>query len=144
MRKTLLRFSAGNDPISWIIQQRTGCFYSHVDFLVGDRFLGALPGGGVQYRDCIHNETKFTIYELPGLKNGHEYLESQIGKPYDYWAIAGLFLLFPRNWQDDSKWFCSEAVAASLLYAGVPIASPDAWGITPRDLLMSPLLRCVC
>lgn len=139
--KTLLRFSAGSDLVSWAIQQRTGCIWSHVDFLVGDRLLGSLPGGGVQYRDRIRGEKRFSVYEVENVKNGHEYLESQIGKPYDYLAITGLFLLFPRNWQDDSKWFCSEAIAASLLATGCPIVSTELWGVTPRDIWASSKVR---
>lgn len=139
--KTLLRFSAGNDLISLAIQQRTGCIWSHIDFLVGDRLLGALPGGGVQYRDRIHGEIRSVVYEVIGVENGHKYLESQIGKPYDYCAIAGLFLLFPRNWEDEKRWFCSEGIAASLMAAGCPITSVEAWGVTPRDIWISSLVK---
>lgn len=41
---------------------------------------------------------------------------SQKGKPYDYMAIIGI--LFKRDWQNKSKWFCSELVAWALSQGG--------------------------
>lgn len=143
MAKTLLRFSASNHPISWLVQQRSGCRFSHVDFLVGDRLLGALPGGGVQWRFALPKlETRSAYFEVP-VKDGWRYAETMVGKSYDYIAVALLGLPFPRQWTDDNRWFCSELVAASLLHAKMPIVNPDSWGVTPRDLLLSPLITKV-
>lgn len=142
--KTYIRFSAGSDPISWAIQARTGCQWSHSDFLLpSGQLLGALPGGGVQMRSAIRGEVRSAIYEVP-IKNGFEFFLSQIGKPYDYTAVCGLALPFPRNWNwDESKWFCSEGIAASLLRQNFPIVNPEIWGITPRYLLLSRYLKQV-
>ncbi len=144
MAKTLIRFSAGNDPISWLIQQRTGCVWSHCDLVMPDtgKLLGALPGDGVQLRSRIERETRFAIYEVP-VENGWLYAETQIGTPYDWLGAIACGLPFPRDWNNDEYWWCSELLAHSLAEAGLPIVSSSSWGVTPRDLLMSPLLRKV-
>lgn len=140
---TLLRFSCGKGLISWIVQQRTGCWASHCDFVLpSNKLLGALPGGGVQERDRLAGETRFALYELP-IENGWKYAQTQIGTPYDYWAVVGMGIPFPRDWHNDKFWYCSELVAKSLLEAGLPIVNPEIFGVTPRDLLMSPLLKRV-
>lgn len=110
---------------------------------MGEKLLGALPGGGVQWRKHPpNNETRFALYEV-AVEDGWKYAQTMVGKPYDYIAAAMLGLPFPRDWKDDSRWYCSELASASLLYAGMPIISPDTWGVTPRDLLLSPLIKMV-
>lgn len=64
------------------------------------------------------------------------FLEAQIGKPYDMTAI----LAFPlqRDWREPDSWFCSELAASSLEACGwfkKPLANPSN-EITPRDLLL--------
>lgn len=137
--KTYIRFSAGSDPISWLVQARTACRWSHVDFLIPEtgQLLGALPGGGMQFRDKIARETRFAICEVP-VAEGWRYAMEQLNSPYDWLGVFCLGLPFPsRNWQDDKYWWCSEIVAASLLHAGCPIVNPEVFGVTPRDLWYS-------
>jgi len=41
------------------------------------------------------------------------FIESQIGKPYDYWAVLSFF--WPsRNWQEFDHWDCSELVGTGF------------------------------
>lgn len=142
--RTYLRFSAGNDPISWLIQGKTACIWSHVDFLIPEtgRLLGALPGSGVQLRDRIRGETRFAIYEVP-ITEGFQWALDQVGKRYDWGAVVGLGCPFPvkRNWADAEYFFCSELVFISITNAGLDLLHPESWGITPRDLLLSPFLK---
>lgn len=145
MVRTLIRFSASNHPLSWLVQQRTGCVWSHCDLILpSGKLLGALPGDGVQVRDRIEPETRFAVYEVP-VTNGHKYAQQQINRPYDWGAIIGLSCPFPvkRNWRDPHYFYCSELVFMSLESAGLKLFSPDCWGVTPRDLLLSPLLKRV-
>lgn len=139
---TLIRFNAGTDSLSALIRWKTGSPFNHCDFLLPTGHLfGAIPGVGV----VVHTqgaEIRSAIYEIP-VEDGFEYALEQMNKPYDFGAVLGLGLPFPRNWQNDDRWFCSELVSASLLHAGCPIVSSDAWGVTPRDLLLSPILRRV-
>lgn len=139
---TLIRFNAGSDILSALIRWKTGSKFNHADFLLPDgKLLGAVPGLGV----VIHSvgaEKDAAIYEVK-IENGFEYALLQLNKPYDFGAVLGLGLPFPRNWQNDERWFCSELICASLLKAGCCVISPESWGISPRDLLLSPLLKRV-
>lgn len=142
MSRTLIRFNAGTDFLSSLIRWRTGSRFNHCDFVLPDgTLLGAVPGVGVT-RHSVGAEKAFALYEVE-IENGYEYAISQMRKPYDFGAIVGLGLPFPRNWQSDDKWFCSELLAASLFKAGMPVVSSQSWGVTPRDLLLSPLFKPV-
>lgn len=60
---------------------------------------------------------------------------AQIGKPYDLGALAGI--LFRRDWQAGSRWFCSELVAWAFAQGGSPLFRADALSrITPQHLWM--------
>jgi uncharacterized protein YycO len=60
---------------------------------------------------------------------------SQIGKPYDLAGILGIAL--HRDWQEQSKWFCSELVAWAFGQAGVPLFRADAQSrVVPQHLWM--------
>lgn len=138
MQTTLLQFSTGDDLIAWLIRERTFSWASHVDFVLPNgQLLGALPNGGVQIR-LPGRYKRSCIFELP-IANGYDFALTQISKPYDWGAVIGLGMPFPRNWHSPNQWFCSELIAESLLRAGFPIVRESSDRITPRDLLLSPL-----
>lgn len=141
---TRLRFSTGRDILSWGVCRKTASKFAHVDFLMSDgQLLGAIPGKGVVLRSPTpEKELRSLVLEAP-VENGYKYALEQLGKPYDWGAILGLSSPFPvqRNWLDDRLWYCSELAVASLMQAGLPLFPVFAWGITPRDLSLSPLLK---
>jgi len=65
------------------------------------------------------------------------FLESQLGKKYDWMALVAL--PFGRNWQSPFKWFCSELVAKALVMTGQPnflikkhrIFPSHLWAVAP-------------
>jgi uncharacterized protein YycO len=60
---------------------------------------------------------------------------AQIGKPYD--AIGMLGLGVNRDWQDDSRWWCSEHVAMVIKAGGLPVFRDGVMHrITPQHLWM--------
>jgi len=65
------------------------------------------------------------------------FLGSQVGKPYDFLAIAA-FLWPSRNWQEFDSWYCSELVGTALSECGIlPKEMAVKFSrITPRDLLL--------
>jgi len=65
----------------------------------------------------------------------YQFLEAQIGKPYDVTAIEAF--VAGRNWHDPGSWFCSEIQAAATEAAGLvkPLAAPVN-RITPGGLLL--------
>ena len=68
----------------------------------------------------------------------HHFLVAQIGKPYDWNAIAAMGLPFLRS--SSNGWFCSELVFYALSSVGLPLLREpinDSDLITPRDLAVS-------
>jgi hypothetical protein len=67
----------------------------------------------------------------------YAFVESQIGKPYDTWAILSYF--YPsRDWQSFDAWYCSELIGTGLSECGIlPKEMAVQFSrITPRDLLL--------
>ena len=138
-----IRFSTGPGLVSKLISQHTyGFWASHADAVMADgRYIGA-EGDGVQLRAADYDKgytTKELVIELKvdaaTEKRFNAFLESQIGKPYDYTAVAAFAAV--RDWNGTDSWFCSELIAAALLECGFlrPLAATTN-KITPRDLLL--------
>ena len=144
----VLQFIAMGDAASRLIQTFERGWPSHVDIVLADgSLLGARSdaiGGkpaGVQIRPAGYE--KFEHVQRVSLTCTSEqetkllnFLEAQIGKPYDKLAIAAF--PFRRDWREDDSWFCSELAAAALEAAGwfpKPLAN-SVNEITPRDLLL--------
>jgi hypothetical protein len=131
------------DPISAAIRFSTRSWASHAEF-VDERgiTLGARARGGVKFRGPSESHySRIERYDAEGLAEAFDWAITQIGKPYDFGAVAGI--AFDRNWRDTDRWFCSELAAAAFEHAGRPLfaRSADVWRITPRDLLLSRELR---
>lgn len=130
------------DPISAAIRYTTRSWGSHAEFIDTDSqmTLGARSKGGVRFRLAYRDHyTRVEQFTAVGIEEAYQWAMTQIGKPYDYSAIAGIAL--DRDWHDESKWFCSELVAVSFEKVDFPILStrPSAatYRITPRDILLS-------
>jgi len=130
------------NPVSAAIRFSTRSWASHAEFVDTDRgiTLGARSIGGVKVRPYAKDRySRVEQFTAKGILQAYEWARTQIGKPYDFSAIAGIAI--DRNWRDETKWFCSELVAASFEHVGFPLLStrPSAavWRYTPRDLLLS-------
>lgn len=66
----------------------------------------------------------------------HNWAHEQVGKPYDF---LGLFaFLWRKDYQDDSKWFCSELCSEMCKQAGIGLFNHKiikTWQVTPRMML---------
>jgi len=121
-----------------------GFWATHVEALMPDgTLLGAHASGGVMARDHDYDKGQFTremYVSIPATPEQtdsfHTFMRSQVGKPYDFYAIAGLAL--GRNWQSSEAWICSELVAAALCHCGVfpPHLATEFNHVTPRDVLL--------
>lgn len=131
-----LQFSAQKKPGSWFIRQFTWSRFSHVDFVLPDgRLLGARGVGGVKIRQPEPFDT-MARFQVDAPESVLAMARSQIGKGYDWAAIAGFML--KHDWSDKKAWFCSELVAWSFEQAGYPLLNAQHLSrITPRDLLLS-------
>lgn len=138
-----LLFSRGKTLVSTSIATVTLSWCSHVDFILPDgSLLGAVPSKGVILQPATDREffARAEEYIVDAPASAIEYAVSQLGKPYD-WSGVFSFLFPERDWQDDSKWFCSELVFASLAQAGVLLLNGNPHKITPGNLLLSTLLN---
>jgi len=144
-----LRFvTTRGDPISEGIRKyELGYWATHVECLMPDgTLLGAHAEGGVMARPHDYDKGKFTdemyvsIRTTPADRDSfHQFLRSQLGRPYDFEAIAALAvapLVGERNWQEPDSWFCSELIAAGLCHCGVfpPKLATDFNHVLPRDV----------
>ena len=58
--------------------------------------------------------------------------DAQLHKPYDTRGLINTFV-FGREWRDDSKWWCSEEVAANGEAAGLWKVDPEIKNVEPGD-----------
>jgi len=143
----IIRFVTCHDPVSDAIRHfEYGFWASHVEALMPDgTLLGAHAEDGVKARPHDYDKDEFTreLYvHLPASPDQtdafHSFLRAQIGKPYDFWAIAGI--VAQRDWNDTNRWFCSELIAAALCHPDVAFfpkeLAEEFNHITPRDLLL--------
>jgi len=115
---------------------------THVDIRLRDGWLIGAMGDGVKKRPVGYDFGKFTREEyVPLIATADEediwesFLESQIGKPYDYGAIMSFFWPW-RDWQDFGAWDCAEFAAQGFVECGKypKKLAFQASKFTPRDL----------
>lgn len=140
MERIQLLFSTTHHPFSGLIRVATWSRWSHVALVAGPHVIEAVALGGVRQvskAHAIQRASGYCLVELPA-HNAQAIIaaaRSQIGKPYDWTAVAGLGL--HRDWQEDDSWFCSELVAWAADQAGEPWFRPEALRrITPQHLWM--------
>lgn len=141
-----LQFSTTSHIGSKLIRLGTWSDFSHVDIILPDgSLLGATATLGVAIRENdISKMTKIEKYIVQDVDSSaiiSTALE-QVGKPYDWKGVLN-FITRSRDWEDDSSWFCSELVAYAFKNNGTPLLNAPNYRTTPRDLLMSPLLKRV-
>lgn len=148
MERIQLLFSTTRHPFSGLIRAATWSRWSHVALVAGPHVIEAVALGGVRQVSkayAIQRASAYCLVDLPA-RNAQAIIDaarSQIGKPYDWTAVAGLGL--HRDWQEDDSWFCSELVAWAADQAGEPWFRPEALRrITPQHLWMLSPERGLC
>jgi uncharacterized protein YycO len=81
------------------------------------------------------------VYDIPVTEDQEKMLrqwaEDQLGKPYDYTALAPINVLIPRKkkqWKNDEIWMCSEFCAYGLEKLGIEFFPDNFKKVTPGDL----------
>jgi len=133
-------FCTSNQIGAIAIRAITWSKWSHVALLLGDgtAIEAAWPRvRRVGVDELLAQHSKYEIVEFTGM-NDQAVIDaamSQLGKPYDLTALFGLLL--HRDWQQSSKWFCSELVAWAFAAAGHTLfRREDISRITPQHLWM--------
>lgn len=107
-----------------------GFWATHVEAeLPNGSYIGAMFKDGVQVRNRGYDKGKFLKEEFVNIDATAEqeikfynFLESQINKPYDVWAVASFVFAdwfnYCREWEANDSWYCSEYQAAGCAVAG--------------------------
>lgn len=144
-----LQFVQGTGLFDKAIMAYTRSWATHVDAVMPDgRLLGSqsqefgVVPAGVQARPPDYEPfAKAVRVALPASPQQERafwaFLGAQVGKPYDYDAIAGIAL--GRDWHQDGRWFCSELIAVAaedseIFPYPLSVAAPC---LTPPNLLLA-------
>lgn len=104
--------------------------YSHCELVFSDGISASSSylDKGVRFKNIVYNPDKWDFFEIPDIyeADARVWFQQRIGQGYDLVGNARFALGFLNP--PENKWFCSEAVAASL---GVI----DAWRISPNSLV---------
>lgn len=139
----------GPGIVSRLIRWQTRSAYSHAAIV--------LPSGAV-----IESREWKGVRQLPKLEpqNGEEidlftvevtetqleeiawFLNSQLGKAYDWTMVARFVTRRQESRSSAGKWFCSELVFAAFQQAGIDLLrATEPWEVSPGLLARSPVLQ---
>lgn len=120
--------------VSSAVRLMTRSKWSHVAIVMDEHSIMDATGiHGVAIRSIRDIEHYDKAYAELDCETPKDWLMQQLGKPYDRWAILGLWFNH-RDWREDDKWFCSELVAAAAEKGGLKMFNEDASLVTPRDI----------
>ena len=127
---------------NWLCQFAQRDWATHIDICMRDGSYISAMGDGVRKRPLNYDVRRFTREEFRYIAATADqvdifeaFLESQIGKPYDYGAVLSFFWPW-RDWQSFDAWDCSELIAQAFVECGMcpknGVFRPSR--VTPRDL----------
>jgi hypothetical protein len=141
MQTVRLLFSTTRQPFSALIRAATWSRWSHVSIIDDDAMVieaSALHGvRRIPLHQALSAASDCNVVSVACADSDSilAAVESQIGRPYDWSGIASLEL--HRDWQDDSKWFCSELIAWAFELTGQPLFRAECMRrVTPQHLWM--------
>ena len=137
-----IRFTASLLPLSPLIRLWTWSRVSHCEFEFSDgiQIVAAMEAGRIiatrnrKYLWEYHYELDITAKQEQILR---DWCEAELGKPYDYTALAPLNVLIPRTkkqWKDHKQWMCSEFCAYGLELVGIELFPDNYKKVKPSDL----------
>lgn len=140
-----IRFVSHPGIFNWACRiAQYGFWCTHCEAVMPDSALLGAISDGVKARAPDYDASQFSRELFLDVKASSEqeeifyaFLVSQIGKPYDTWAIISYF--YPsRDWQEFDAWYCSELLGAALAECGIlPKEMAVKFSrVTPRDLLL--------
>jgi hypothetical protein len=140
MDKVTVLFIRSKGFAAKLIRAVTWSKWSHVAFVLDSNSVldATFKHGGVKIRrmaDAIHDveDYQFVDFYVPCAAEIRLALLDEIGKPYDWTALFGLW--WHRDWQENDSWFCSEFLAYGFSKGGYPMfrdesmhrITPDHW-----------------
>ena len=137
-----LRFSSGTGIAALGVRALTWSWCAHVSIIIDKTtVIDATPEYGVAIRKIDDSIEKTQYFEVDmDYDIVIAFAKTQLGKPYDYSGCFGI--LIHHDMHEMNHWFCSEFVDWVSKQTGTPLVRSDHLDrITPRDLLLSPLLK---
>lgn len=139
-------FSASNNIGGAVVRLFTASSWNHVDVLFEDgTLIGATARDGVQKTTLHHRleayqtrSYKIDQITLEDEQAARRFAELQVGKRYDWGGVFGT--VFRTALEHQSRWFCSELVAAICAAGGTPLVRMKHHRITPARIDTCPLL----
>lgn len=124
--------------------------YTHVAYVLDDRdksnplIIEAWYDVHACHYDIYHKGDPFEYFYIDSTDKQRRMVErflfQQLGKTYDWLGVIGF--AFHKDIEDRQSWFCSELISEALFRAGIDVLeSIQSWKITPKLLLISPLVR---
>lgn len=139
----------GTSWVSRLIRWRDWSPYSHISWIEpdGTEYESCWPNGVQRMPKWGMNHTPGTeidCFDVPLNEVEHagliDFLDSHVGKGYDFAAIFGFAARLPV--QDKDKLFCSEYIFAAFQSIRISLlARVSAWKVPPAYFPLSPLLR---
>ena len=140
-----IRFVSHPGIFNWACRiAQYGFWCTHCEVVMPDGTLLGAISDGVKSRAPNYDASSFSQEIFLDVEASAEqeevfyaFLGSQIGKPYDTWAIISFF--YPsRDWQEFDAWYCSELLGTGLAECGIlPKEMAVKFSrVTPRDLLL--------
>jgi len=137
-----IRFTASLLPLSPLIRLFTWSRVSHCEFEFSDgiQVVAAMESAKViatrnrKYRWEYYYQLDITHEQERILR---DWCKEELGKPYDYTALAPFNVLIPRTkkfWKDHKQWMCSEFCAMGLEKIGFKFFDDDFKKVKPSDL----------
>lgn len=143
----LLRLSTEKwSALSAVIRWRTDAAISHAEFWFPQTgwTLGSRFPDGVQWRgpEATAKQSNVLLFSFDGIDRAAKWVaENRVGFRYDTLGIFGIATA--KDWHNKRERFCSETITEGaertlvlpLLNNTIPM-----WQVTPRDLMLSPIL----
>jgi hypothetical protein len=137
-----------NDP-AWyakLVRWYTKSKYSHVELIIEDKWISISDSkDGVHIYDLepLHTSWDYVPVEVPAdrLEDVWRFIDSQVGKKYDWAGIFFTQFLKISDSDAKNKWFCSEFVCQVLKEFQIECVKEfDCANLSPRDLYL--LFKC--
>jgi hypothetical protein len=112
--------------------------YTHVGFSLGSHYYEADFHQGVVCLDQVRPGGK-VVFTSVTTQETNEWINHQVGKPYDFLGVFGFALGNMENpIQHRKRWFCSELVVAALHHSRIYVLSHfHDWDVSPGRLVQA-------
>jgi len=129
---------------SYLVCFWTRSKWDHIGFSTDEKYFEATPFVGVRSYPTTRRDAVFIhSWDVITTPEKEQWLEDQLGKPYDIWGVLGFVIGPSKDGRiDRGHWFCSEIAAARLAQFGIkPCGDIPVWEISPKMLVTEVLKR---